>query len=96
MSMPTCDTCSHVRLLCEKAGAVSQTTGCSFHEYKGNHYKLSDDELDLLVKILKIGAAIYDDKDVCIFKYDHSTESVFASMTRTLSEQYGFDEYLVY
>ena len=61
-----------------------------------NNSALDEDELDLLVKVLKIGASVYDDKDVCIFKYLHNTESVFASMTRKLSEQYGFDEYSVY
>lgn len=91
MSMPTCDTCSHVRLLCEKAGVVSQTSGCSFHEYKGSHYKLSDDEVNMLKKLLEIGAAAYGDSNLDNNSYRESMRTVFNNLSYKLSEQYGFD-----
>ena len=91
MSMPTCDTCSHVRLSCEKAGAISQTTGCSFHEYKGGHYKLSDDEVNMLKKLLEIGAAAYGDSNLDNYSYGESVRTVFCNLSGKLAEQYGFD-----
>lgn len=88
--MPTCDTCDYVRLSCSKTGAaISQSTGCSFHEYKGEHFKLTQDEADLLHKLLMIGSAACDgfDND----HYHSSLETVFNNLAYKLAEQYGFD-----
>ena len=56
---------------------------------------LNEDEIDLLVKILKIAEPAYSDKDIDIFKYPSGAKSVFYSLVHKLSDRYGFDEYLL-
>ena len=56
---------------------------------------LSEDELDLLVKILQIVEPVYGDENIDIYKYTASVRSTFFSLVGKLAEQYGFDENLI-